>query len=325
MQPLLFYFSGQGHGKKQIFCNITDPTKTYSTSINPIQHRASRLCTIQHGWYLLQYSITYHDSDFFLWYPYDLKKINLPRLKHNVNAISYYVLSSPPTQNLDQEPPCSIFLFTSYTPTIFHCQVGDKQWTQVNFYKDIVSALAMMDQEPLDEHNSFFINPIYRNGCLYAQVCTSLVVIEKLQPSGLLKMNSTLLSMPKLRLLIPHSFQKPIDWMLGSNNELFRIQILYAHERIIAVVVYIFDCSQRVWENVKRIKDRMFFISSLDSSFVCQAINPETEGGRIYIALHDNDFVYIYDIEDDSLVISQRFSNLPKKRTYSRWIMLDTG
>jgi hypothetical protein len=188
----------------------------------------------------------------------------------------------------------------------------------------------MIDKEPVDEHNSFFINPGYCNGCLYAGVCTSfettLVEIEKLQPSGrLLKMNSTLLSVPKLSLFMPPSFQEPIDWMLGSNNELFRIQILYAHERIIAVAVYKFDRSQRVWENVKRIKDKMFFISSLDSSFVCQAINPETEGGRIYIALHDNDFVYIYDIEDDSLVISQRFSNLPKKRTYSRWIVLDTG
>ncbi|XP_058777030.1 uncharacterized protein LOC131651382 [Vicia villosa] len=133
-------------------------------------------------------------------------------------------------------------------------------------------------------------------------------------------MNSTLFPMQKhSRLLCLSQWHK--NWMLESNNQIFRIQILQAHDRIIAVSVYRFDSSQTMWKKVKSIKDRMFFVSSLDSSFSCQPINLKTEGGRIYIALNDNDFVYIYNIEDDSLMISRSFSNLPKNRSYSRWIM----
>ncbi|XP_058777033.1 uncharacterized protein LOC131651384 [Vicia villosa] len=116
-----------------------------------------------------------------------------------------------------------------------------------------------------------------------------------------------------------------MDWILESNHQIFKIEILQAHDRIIAVSVYRFDSFRPVWIKVKSIKDRMFFVSSLDSSFACQAINPEIEGGRVYIAIEDKDFVYIYNIEDESLMISQSFSNLPKNRSYSRWIMPNIG
>jgi hypothetical protein len=75
-----------------------------------------------------------------------------------------------------------------------------------------------------------------------------------------------------------------------------------------------------MWEKVKSIKDRVFFISHVDSSFACQAINSETEGGRIYYAFTNKNFVYIYNIEDKSL-ISQPFPNLPDLRSYSMWFL----
>lgn len=80
-----------------------------------------------------------------------------------------------------------------------------------------------------------------------------------------------------------------------------------------AVAVLKFDCSQKVWEKVESIKDRVFYISSLCSPFACEAINEEGEGGLVYIALKGKDYVYIYNIEDNSLVVSQPFSNLPEK------------
>ncbi|PNX76524.1 F-box protein, partial [Trifolium pratense] len=75
----------------------------------------------------------------------------------------------------------------------------------------------------------------------------------------------------------------------------------------------------------ENIKDKVFFISSLDPAFACQTINPETEGGRIYIALKNCNYVYIYNIEEKSIVTSRPFSNLPENLYYSRWFMPDTG
>ncbi|PNY00211.1 F-box protein [Trifolium pratense] len=61
-----------------------------------------------------------------------------------------------------------------------------------------------------------------------------------------------------------------------------------------------------------------------DSAFACEAINPEIEGGRVYIALKNCNFVYIYNIEDKSLATSQHFSNLSKTPTHSLWFMPET-
>jgi hypothetical protein len=77
-----------------------------------------------------------------------------------------------------------------------------------------------------------------------------------------------------------------------------------------------------VWEKVENIKDKVFFISSHDSAFACQAINPEIEGGCIYIALKNCNFVYIYNIEDGSLATSQHFSYSSKTQT--RWFVPET-
>lgn len=324
MKPLLLYRTEVGFGQKQTFCSISDPTKTYSTSINPIQLWASRLCTVQHGWYLLENYIAYNLSEFFLWHPYYLKKVTLPPLNLNGNTIDYYILSPP----LNHLPPRSIFLFSLHSVSILYCHLGNKQWTQVNFDNDINSALGRSRDESPGRFNGSFLKPVYCNDCLYASLAVASsqarfvqILIQK--PNGFLKMNPTLFPMPKLPW--PPAFQKHIDWILESNHQIFKIDILQAHDRVIAVSVFRFDSFGSMWKKVKSIQDRMFFISSLDSSFACQAFNPEIEGGRIYIALDDNDFVYIYNIEDDSLMISQSFSNLPKNRSYSRWIMPNIG
>jgi hypothetical protein len=96
-------------------------------------------------------------------------------------------------------------------------------------------------------------------------------------------------------------FEQVISHLIGSNNILFRIEVFHALDRVDAVFVYKCDCSQRVWEKV------------------------ETEGGRVYIALNNCNFVYIYNIEDKSIVTSHKFSNLSNIRSFSRWFMLDTG
>jgi hypothetical protein len=172
-----------------------------------------------------------------------------------------------------------------------------------------------------------FKDPVYTNGCLYAGMKTSrgfnIVVIEKLKHNGFSINYTSVLMVRRIPTLIC-GFEQIRSNLIGSNDVLFRIEVFHALDRVVAVYVKKFDCSQRVWERVENIKDKVFFISSYDSAFACQAINPETEGGRIYIALKNCNFVHIYNIEDKSLAISQHFSNLSKTQIYSRWFMPET-
>jgi hypothetical protein len=327
-KPWLMYFPSKGQ-KTQTFCSISDPTKSYSTRI-PDYLRKSRLklLTVQHGWYLYENMISKYVSNLFLWNPLNLKKIKLPLLKHNGTVFGNYILSCPPTTN---DEICSIFLFSSHSPSIFYYQLEDKekkQWNQVCFYDEIVRVLAMKGRIPVKKKEPCFDNPVYCNGCLYAGMWTSssfiIVVIEKLQPNGF-TIDCTSHPMVKFQSNLTGGFEQVINQLIGFNNVLFRIIILHALDKVAAVFVYKFDCSQRVWEKVESIKDKVFFISSLDLAIACQASNPETEGGRVYIALKNFNFFYIYNIKDKSLVTSQPFSNLSKKQSHPRWFMPDTG
>jgi hypothetical protein len=213
---------------------------------------------------------------------------------------------------------------------MFYYQLGDKQWTKRCFYIDIVRDLAMKGKAPLEESKTIFEDPVYCNGRLYAGMSIwygyIIVVIEKLQPNGF-SINCTSDPMAKYKPRLPDicETEEAISRLIGSNNVLFRIEILHALDMVTAVFIYQFDCSQRVWEQAENIKDKVFFISSLDPTFACQTINPETEGGRIYIALKNCNYVYIYNIEEKSIVTSPPFSNLPENLYYSRWFMPDIG
>ncbi|CAK8533971.1 unnamed protein product [Lathyrus sativus] len=207
----------------------------------------------------------------------------------------------------------------------------------------------MQRKTPLDERKTFFKNPVYCNGHVYAEMSILsgciVLVIQKLQPNSFtinctpdimikhLPNNFEQLIISRLiacnNVLFQHlqdNFEQLIiSRLIACNNVLFQIQVFKEEGWVTAVYVFKFDCSQQVWEKVESLKDKVFFISSLDSTFACQAINPETEGGRIYIALQNYNFVFIYNIQDNSIVISQAFSNLSNKRSYSRWVMPHTG
>ncbi|CAJ2658608.1 unnamed protein product [Trifolium pratense] len=321
-KPWLLYLSPKVL-TTQTFCNISDPTKSYSEDILSETLRARPL-TAQHGWYLLENKISKHVSNLFLWNPFNLKKILLPSLRHNGSSYGDCILSSSPTTN---DEICTIFLFSSDGPSIFYYQLGDKQWTKRCFYTDIVWDLSMKGMAALGESKTIFEDPVYCNGHLYAGMSISngyiIVVIEKLQPDGF-SINCTHDPMVKHE-PFSHGCEEVVSRLIGSNNVLFRIEISHKPDRVTAVFVYQFDCSQRVWEQAENIKDKVFFISSLDPAFACQTINPETEGGRIYIALKNCNYVYIYNIEEKSIVTSRPFSNLPENLYYSRWFMPDTG
>ncbi|XP_057454889.1 uncharacterized protein LOC130746320 isoform X3 [Lotus japonicus] len=112
--------------------------------------------------------------------------------------------------------------------------------------------------------------------------------------------------------------------LLQFNNELFHIQITSERHVILSVVVHQLEYfSQIGWERVKSMKDKVFFLSANDLPFVCQAINPEAEGGRIYLTLENSKFVYIYSVEDNRLIICHAFSNLPTEVCRSLWFRSD--
>ncbi|XP_057428483.1 uncharacterized protein LOC130721913 [Lotus japonicus] len=311
--PWLLFFNGEGAQDTQNFCTISDAPKTYTRVIPELVE--GELCFVQDGWFLLANYHTENDAKLFLWNPSNLKRINLPLLKHN--GIRDGILT------ISHDQVLSVFLFSTTSAAIFCWYLGDEHWTRVDYREQLKSVLAIEGEE-FQKHVEDLIslsNPFYYNGCLYAESDFRshhlLVEIKNLEPRAL-KLNSSHILYPKF----PAAALGYISKMLESNNELFRIEISHAHDKVIAVVVHKLDFHGKVWHKVESIQDRVFFISD-DGSFACQAINPDADGNRVYISLKNHNFVYIYNIEDKTFMISQPFSNLSKKRSHACWFMLD--
>ena len=150
-------------------------------------------------------------------------------------------MPSAPTA-ADQD--CDIFLFSSHTTSIFYCQLGDDHWTEVDYRKDLkTTSYRKVNKVSLSGYESYLDNPVYCNGCLYAELFRRfLVVVEKHGHRGL-KIHSKCILMP----ILPPTRFLHISRLLGSNNELFRIKILHTKDKVIPVNVYKFEFALSVW------------------------------------------------------------------------------
>jgi len=167
----------------------------------------------------------------FLWNPYVLQKIELPHhAQHSV--IGDCILSSSPTA-IDQI--CSIFLFSYHTSSIFYFQLGYEQWTEVDYCEELETTLNLNGEKvSLMRYKSYLTNPVYCNGFLFAESFERyLVVIEQQHGYRGLTINSILVLMPTL----PSTRFHRVCRLLGSNNELYRIEILHTKYKVIYVVV----------------------------------------------------------------------------------------
>ncbi|CAK8530928.1 unnamed protein product [Lathyrus sativus] len=311
-KPMLLYFTGKAL-KTQTYCSISDTSK--SNSIRILEFGKSKLLTVQHGWFLWENIISKYVSNLVLWNPYNLNKIILPPLEHNGTAIGDCILSSPPSAN---HQTCSIYLFSSHRPSIFYYQLGDQQWIEVCFFNGLVRGFATQGTTP---SVTCFDNPVYCNGCVYAgyhsthyndSLCAEyhsiVVVIEKHQLNGF-TINCLFCLMRKHQ---PTSFQQLISHLIGSNNQLFRIEIFHVLGRVTAVVVYKFDCSQQVWETVQvfklnesnmtwirveSLKNHMLFLGK--TSFSAVASIPGMENKIYFSRFYEHSLVF-YSLETNN-------------------------
>ncbi|WRX28705.1 hypothetical protein QQP08_021192 [Theobroma cacao] len=74
-------------------------------------------------------------AGFFLWNPTTLQKIRLPLLKFE-GSIHHCTFSSSPS-----DPNCMILLSAKDVPLIIFLQLGDEQWTEINYEEEMEKCL----------------------------------------------------------------------------------------------------------------------------------------------------------------------------------------
>ncbi|XVF03811.1 hypothetical protein REPUB_Repub05bG0025100 [Reevesia pubescens] len=306
--PLLVY----SHGEDCMsFCNVTDPNEIHLRRIPKLQGKD--FWASCHGWSL------FSDKDrlqIFLWNPISMEKIRLPSLNFK-GSIEHCTFSSSPSD----DPNCMILLSASRLPLIIFLQLGNHQWTELDYDKEFDKCLKVSGElvQPHDDDDNYPLQIISCNGNLYARTFRHswLFLIEKLKPHGIVIRSLGFRFLRCLQCIIHYK------WCLVEFQwKIYRIMIGLRRiddKEVVSVGIYRLDPSEMVFHKVEDVPYLVFFVHNY-GSFCCQAIEPEIHGNRIYFPL--NSSLYSYNIGDRILSVSRPLSHI-ESPYYSFWIMPD--
>lgn len=120
------------------------------------------------------------------------------------------------------------------------------------------------------------------------------------------------------------------SYYMESFGEVFRIDRYfiergdYAHS-ITKIIVSKLDFSSLTWEEVKILKDYVFFISYFsDTQLSCLASDLGLSKGCVYFTLKCDLSLYKYDLEDESILLSLPCLDIPTPWMSPRWLLIPT-
>ncbi|KAI3894453.1 hypothetical protein MKW92_017641, partial [Papaver armeniacum] len=118
------------------------------------------------------------------------------------------------------------------------------------------------------------------------------------------------------------------SYYMESFGEVFRIDRYliqrgdYAHF-ITRIIVSKLDFSSLTWEEMKILKDHVFFISYFhDTLLSCLASDLGLSKGCVYFTLKCDLSLYKYDLEDESILLSLLCLDIPTPWMSPRWLMI---
>ncbi|KAI3456909.1 hypothetical protein Pfo_013572 [Paulownia fortunei] len=243
--------------------------------------------------------------------------IPLPALELSQDStIDSCILSSSPNS-----PDCKVLLLFEEVQSIIYCRLGDEEWSEIRYGEQL---------KPLDPRNTdhihsidgtlFFCEPVSCGGKIYAKlivrepcgsVCYrqlwSIEIVE--EPVGLVL--SRLDNTPEFN--HEHS-SRVTQYVVESDGELFCVRFGWGGielRDILVVEVCKLSWDTMVWERVESLKDRSFF-SCPD---YCSSV-PTPGFGCIFFTMCEDQSVYSYNMEDESVMVSLPCPDLPTPWLY---------
>eukprot|EP00257_Ricinus_communis_P011456 XP_002532555.2 uncharacterized protein LOC8279837 [Ricinus communis] len=299
--PWLVYCHGKGR-EDQTFWTISDPKRT---ALRRIPELDSKICwASSHGWCFFSDRARRH---FFLWNPLTLEKIDLPDLQVYNIISSGYISSSP------RETGCKILLFVGDHPSIMFLELGDKEWTEIDY--------SFLQTGKVVEYDHILRDPVYCNGKLYVfsyLTNSAIFVLDEINKGGVVLRSLNVEYQNIMSQLESLNFRR---CFVEASGEIYGINILLGgyDSRVVDIEVRKIDFSRMAWEKVECVKDSVLFLDD-HYSISCPEIRPEIQGNRLYFVLKDHK-LYSYSIEDRSISLVSPY--LPEDPFLSFWVMPD--
>ncbi|KAI3949250.1 hypothetical protein MKW92_030571 [Papaver armeniacum] len=249
-----------------------------------------------------------------------METILLPSLLNRMDVdgldIRDCVLSSPPRASNDDESMVFFINGAGESPeyTIVFCSVGDTKW-----YKH-----KLIDKFP--KKIDFY------SGKLYAMCLNDDHLEIEIQHVSDISSEKTL-SVTEFN-IAPSSTYIPMleySWVLThyvrSCGETFKIQI-YGNPRgvymqVFSINIWKMNLSLLTLEEVKSMGDHVFFLGK-NNVLSCSAAELGFTKGCLYFTLPDEMSLYIYEIEDNSMLLSLPCPDVPSPWFSSSWLLIPT-
>ncbi|PIA46786.1 hypothetical protein AQUCO_01500377v1 [Aquilegia coerulea] len=245
-------------------------------------------------------------AQFILWNIHTQNQIVLPSWNPNdFDICHHHFLSSPPT-----DPDCMV-LSVGEEFFLFWRQ-GDKKWTK-QYYK--IGDNDGVSSEYIDKLITSF------NGTIYACTFQRNLVTIKRRHCGTL-------SIRLLNIVEPQTFPPVFVseyYIVESCGELYYVLLHYLpiSEEINRVEIFKLNSSSQIWIKVDCIGDAVFFLSNYTASMSLSVTNSEIKENQIYFTIPgDNNSLYVYDLEDESLILYLPCPNLQNSQSFlPYWLM----
>ncbi|GJW96445.1 hypothetical protein Tco_0178253, partial [Tanacetum coccineum] len=301
----------------QIFYTINDPLSQYRCQIRELVGRCIDGCS--HGWVILSANYP-HGIMWSLWNPVTSEIIHLPPLilkNGNSDVLDDCCLSHPP-----DHPSSILFFMRCDEQGIVFCRLADHKenmltWTKTSY----IEQLKSISDDDVDDDECFLHSSTCCNGKVYALSDTYSVIEVDIAVNDR-EVVINLLPFGELPSPPCAGCSSHIPFLKGYGTYLFFIYLVYdeATDKILAVYSYKMNMTSMMWEEMKDLKDAIFFLELGDdmASIFYRSYIASELGGYIHILGEMGKVMYSYHVKDKTISISSMLCVVPK-RHLSLW------
>lgn len=302
--PWLLIFDGKDQ-ERQTFFSISEDR--FYTRIIPEMHNKVIIYTCNNGWLVLRDLI--NSMNVCLFNPTSKETVQLPPLEDDDKYTC--ILSSSPS---DHNHQCQV-VFIDTKCMFYFCRLGDSKFDKRVFETEMpLGRIHMIDA-------TFFGGKIYFIVNL-GSVIYPLFIAEFVDS----EIRFTKLGIEEYHDQSPQDIISSGSYLIESCGEILLLRKLMFgiyRRNVFGFLVFRMDFLENKWVQVKNIGERTIFLSLSGSSIsTCSIVAEGVKQNAIYFTKAADRYLYVFDLEDDTISKSLPCPIVACQRLFLDWVML---
>ncbi|KAL4605654.1 hypothetical protein ACB092_09G046100 [Castanea dentata] len=301
--PWLLISDGKDQ-ERQTFFSISED-RFYTRAIPEMRNKVI-ICTCNNGWLVLR---DLNSMNVCLLNPTSKETVHLPPLEDNDGYAC--ILSSLPSNHNHQ---CQV-VFINAKCVFYFCRLGDAKFDKQVFETemplgrcDMLSATFFGGKIYFIVSLGFAIHPLFIAEFVDSEIRFTKLGIEEYHDQT------------------PQDIISSYSYLIESCGEILLLEKMMFgiyRRNVFGFLVFRMDLFENKWVQVKNIGERTIFLSRSGSSIsTCSIVAEGVKQNAIYFTKYADRYLYVFDLEDDTISKSLPCPIVACQRLYLDWVML---